>query len=219
MLLAALFSSPVRSERELAAVLGAPLLATRPLRHESLRAVCEQLLAHWFIDGRSLLPVVSARRGEGRSELVAQLAVTFAALGVRTLLIDADLRSPAQHRRFGLPNDRGLADFLARREMQPAACGENLAVMVAGACGGDPLELLGREELAAFLAAAGKRFRVILIDTPAAARGPDLQIFAALAGGALVLAPRSCDRHTLGRLGASLRRSSARVVAALLSGE
>jgi len=210
---------PLRGERELLAALGAPLLAARPAQEAALRELCRQLLEHWFSAGRTLLPVVSAAPGEGRTRIAAQLARSFAAMGVRTLLIDADLRAPGQHREFRLENRRGLADFLAARAVLPAACGEHLAVLVAGAAAAEPLELLSRRRLREFLAAAGKRFRVVLVDTPAGASGPDLQIFAALAGGALVVARKGdSDQHALAGLSSHLRKASARVVATVLSG-
>lgn len=167
--------------------------------------LCRQLLAQWFTPQRQLLPIVSAAAGEGRSRLATQLARACAELGQRTLLIDGDLRSPSLHQAFNLPNECGLADFLQNRRVSLAAAGENLSVLVAGQGTGDPLDLLGRERLAAFLAEARRHFGVILIDTPAAARGPDFEIFAALAGGALVVGD--------GRLEAALGRCGARVVA------
>lgn len=209
---------PVRTERELIAALGVPLLAARPLQPEALRGLCLQLLEHWFSGDRTLLPVVSAGRKDGRTRLAAQLARGFAALGVRTLLIDADLRSPGQHREFGLPNRRGLSDFLAGRPVQMAACGEHLAVLVAGTARADPVALLGCERLGALLAASGKPFRVVLVDTPAAQCGPDMQIFAALAGGALVAARRSrAEAGALAQLRAALEKCSARLVGTILS--
>lgn len=209
---------PVRGERDLDAALDVPLLAVRPARDEALRELCRQLLEHWFTAGRALLPVVSAQTGEGRTRVAAELAAMFADMGVRTLLIDADLRSPGQHREFRIDNRRGLADFLGAREVQPAVCGEHLAVLVAGSSTGDPLELLSRPRLRDFLAAAGKRFRVVLIDTPAAAEGPDLQIFAALAGGALVIHQKDADRAGLLCLRQHLEAARARTVSVVLTG-
>src|SRR5690349_1564220 len=175
----------IRSERELNAVFGEPILAARPFVPEALRALAQQLLAYWFNGRRSLLPVISARAQDGRTSLASELARTFAAMGSRTLLIDADLRAPALHRRFCIGNQGGLADFLEGRGVRLAACGENLAVLAAGSVQEDPLELLCRERLRRFLAAAARPFRVVIADTPAAARGPDHEMFAALAGGAL----------------------------------
>jgi receptor protein-tyrosine kinase len=207
---------PVRGERDLA-VLGTPLLAARPAQDAGLRELCRQLLVHWLNDGRVLLPVVSAQDGQGRTRTAAALATMFSALGVRTLLIDADLRSPGQHSEFRVDNRRGLAELLEDREVQPAVCGEHLAVLVAGTPSRDPLELLGRARLREFLAAAGKRFRVIIVDAPAAAAGPDLGIFAALAGGALVVHRRDADQAGLRRLKSVLDNARARPLSVLLT--
>jgi Mrp family chromosome partitioning ATPase len=208
---------PVRSERELVNALGAPLLAARPLRAECVRPLCEQLLAHWFDPRRHLLPIVGVGVGEGRSRVAAQLAVAFAELGHRTLLIDGDFRAPALHRAFHLPNRHGLADFLRERRVSLASAGENLSVMVAGAPGADPLELLSRQRLQAFLAETRKHYRVVLIDTPAAQRGPDFQMYAALAGGALVVShAKSADGAALAGLHAVLERCAARLVTTVI---
>jgi len=209
---------PVRNESDLVEALGKPLLAARPAREAALRELCRQLLEHWFAEGRALLPVVSADGGEGRTRIAAELAAIFAGMGVRTLLIDADLRSPGQHREFRIANRGGLAEFLAERSVQPAVCGENLAVLVAGSAGADPLELLSRPRLREFVAAAARPFRVILVDTPAASRGPDLEIFAALAGGALVVQRRNADQAGLPGLRRMLETARARTVSVVLTG-
>jgi receptor protein-tyrosine kinase len=211
-----LIKRDARGEKDLVAAIGQPLLAARPLRVETQTAQAEQLLTHWF-SHRRLLPVVSAARGEGRTRLALDLARRLAGLGVRTLLVDGDLRSPRLHRAFGLPNRRGLADFLRGSEVQLTKCGENLALVVAGRAPAEPLEALASPRLPPLLRAAAARFGAIVIDTPAARLGPDLQIFAALAGGALVVARhRNADAHALGGLRRHLRDSSAQVVGILL---
>jgi protein-tyrosine kinase len=203
-------------ERDLVRLLGAPLLAVRPLREAALRGLCRQLLDHWLVPGRALLPVVSALSGEGRTYFAAGLATAFAALGEKTLLIDADFRSPGVHLAFGLPNRGGLADYLKGKKVEPAVHNDNLAVLVAGDAGRNPLELLSGDRLKGLLAAASKHFRVIIIDTPAAARGPDLEIFTALACGALVVAGGARARP-LARLKAALERSSAAPLAIVVN--
>jgi Mrp family chromosome partitioning ATPase len=204
----------VRCENELVQVLGAPLLAARPLAAQSLS---HQLLAHWFGLGRPVLAIVSAEGGAGRKRVAAELARAFARMGEPTLLIDGDFRSPGLHREFGLRNRAGLGDFLEGRRMQLAHCAENLAVLVAGSSSADPLELLSRSRLLHLLAAAAQRYRVVLIDTPAAARGPDLQLFAAFAGGALVVARFSTQIPALERLRDFLASCKTRVVGTVLS--
>jgi len=204
----------VRSENELIAALGAPLVAARPLVPQDLS---RQLLAGWFDRGRAVLAVVSAEAGEGRARVAAELARAFARSGAPTLLVDADFRSPALHREFGLRNRAGLADFLEGRNTRLAHCADNLSVLVAGRPGEDPLELLSRKRMQDLLAAAAKRYRVVLVDTPAAAQGPDLQLFAAFAGGALVVTRFSTKIPALKHLRDLLACCKARVVGTVLS--
>src|SRR3954469_24983310 len=96
-------ASELRSEKDFVAAVGAPLLAARPLRAEMHKPQAEQLLAHWF-SRRRLLPVVRSARRAGRTRLALELACSLASLGVRTLLVDGDLRAPRLHRAFQLRN-------------------------------------------------------------------------------------------------------------------
>jgi len=204
----------VRSENQLLEVLGRSLLAARPLAPQALS---EQLLAHWFRRGHPVLPVVSAESGTGSTRAAAELARAFAAMGERTLIIDADFRSPGLHAEFGLANRGGLADFLAGHPASLAHCADNLSVLVAGRSGADPLELLSGPRVQALLAAAAQRYSVVLVDTPAAACGPDLQLFAAFGGGALVVARRAASPHGLERLRKLLAGCKAQVVGTVIA--
>lgn len=210
--------APVRHEKDLVDALGQPLLGARPASEQALRTLSHQLLVHWLDRTRTLLPVVSAASHPWRSRAAADLARRFAALRVRTLLVDGNLRSPRLHREFGVRNRSGLADVLAGREAQPAVCGEHLAVLAAGSAERDPLALLGDPRLREFLAAAGRRFRAVIVDAPAAAEGPDLQIYAALAGGALVVHEKGGERRGLLALRRHLETARARVVSVLVGG-
>jgi Mrp family chromosome partitioning ATPase len=207
-------SSPMRSENELNQVLGEPLLAARPLASHEL---ARQLLANWFGRGRRVLAVVSAEDDDERTRVTAELARALAASGAPTLLVDADMRAPRLHRAFALANRAGLADFLERRPTRLVRCAENLTVLVAGRARTDPLELLSRRRMRKFLAAAAKRYAAVLVETPAAARGPDLQLFAAFAGGALVVVKRRQEAGALQRVRRLLDASKACVVGAVLS--
>jgi protein-tyrosine kinase len=204
----------VRSENQLVQALGVPLLAARPLAPQALAA---QLLEHWFRRGRAVLPVVSAESGIGRTRTAAELARAFAAMGERTLLIDADFRSPGLHAEFGLPNRGGLTDFLEGRPAALAHCAEHLSVLVAGRSGADPLDLLSRQRMQALLAEAAQRYSVVLVDTPASACGPDLQLFAAFGGGALVVTRRPANPQGLERLRRLLAGCKAQIVGTVLS--
>ena len=204
----------LRSENQLIEVLGAQPLAARPLAAHDL---ARQLLAHWFSPQRAVLAVVSPQDADGAKHVAAELARACAAGGVSTLLIDADFRAPGLHRAFGLRNRAGLADFLEGRPVELAPCADNLSVLVAGRSGADPLELLSRPRMQHLLAAAAKRYHVVLVATPAAARGPDLQLAAAFSGGALVVSSHPANQGDLEYLGKLLSACRAQVVGTVLS--
>ena len=161
---------------------------------EQLRALRSQLMLRWF-DGaaeRKGLAIVSAGPKDGRSYIAANLAIVFSQLGQRTLLIDADLRSPRQHQLFNLGHCAGLSDVLAGRAGPEAvlriAALQDLSVLPAGTLPPNPQELLGRQEFPKLLQSLGEDFDVIIIDTPAASQCADAHTVAVRAGAALLVA-------------------------------
>src|SRR5512136_945738 len=58
------------------------------------------------------LTVAAVAAGEDTSVLLANLGVVMAQAGQRAILVDADLRHPSLHERFGVPNERGLTTVL-----------------------------------------------------------------------------------------------------------
>jgi protein-tyrosine kinase len=169
-------------------------------RAEELRALRTQLLIRWSNAGvgHRVLAVVSPGAGEGRSYVAANLAVVFSQLGERTLLIDADLRTPRQHRIFNVPDRIGLSAVLSGRAdrgaVVPISEFGSLSLLPAGARPPNPQELLSRSALAALLAELRTEFDVILFDTPPAKLYADAQSVAFRAGSVLVLARKDHTR-------------------------
>jgi protein-tyrosine kinase len=161
---------------------------------ERLRALRSQLQLRWFDEAgrRSALAIVSDSRQEGRSNLAANLAVTFAQLGQRTLLIDADLRAPRQHRLFKVENQVGLSSLLAGRMQDQVVTFvygiPGLAVLPAGPQPPNPAELLSRPAFSRILEQSKSSFDVVLVDTPAFESGADCALLARATGAALALA-------------------------------
>jgi protein-tyrosine kinase len=168
---------------------------------EPLRALRSQLTLRWFNNAdRKVVAITSPGRGEGRSWLAANLAVVFAQIGERTLLIDADMRNPRQHELFNLGNSVGLSALLTGRAGKETALRIHsqlrLFVLPAGILPPNPQELLGRPVFDIVLERFVEQFDVILIDTPAAAETADAQIVAKRAGAAVMLARLKATRHT-----------------------
>ncbi|HMV18775.1 MAG TPA: polysaccharide biosynthesis tyrosine autokinase [Rhodocyclaceae bacterium] len=165
--------------------------------------------------------VVGAGRGEGRSWLVANLAITFSQLGERTLVMDADLRTPRQQALFRLPPAGGLAAHLAERgDSQPPVVHPRfpgLAIQPAGNVPPNPQELLARSGFAAHVTAARDFYDMVLVDTPADEVGADAQLVAAACGFAVVVARRHITAHKrAGALAASLRDAGVTILGGVL---
>jgi len=178
------------------------VVAYEPLhpRAEELRALRTQLLMRWSNAkvGARVLAIASPGSGEGRSYVAANLAVVFSQLGERTLLIDADLRTPRQHRIFNVPDRVGLSAVLSGRADRSAIVQVlefgRLSLLPAGAPPPNPQDLLSRPAFGVFLEGMRTEFDVILIDTPPAKLYADAQSVAFRAGSAMVLARKDHTR-------------------------
>lgn len=157
---------------------------------ESLRSLRTQLILRWFERGFKTLAVSSAREADGNSLLASNLAIVFSQLGERTLLIDANLRDPSQHKLFKLNNHHGLSDILVGRASSDVVVRIssllNLSVLTAGATPPNPQELLNKEAFDDLLKVFADQYDVIIIDTSPLLQSSDAQIVAKKAAGVLV---------------------------------
>lgn len=157
---------------------------------EALRALRSQLILRWFSEGYKSLAVVSATAGDGCSNLAANLAVIFSQLGEQTLLIDANLRDPIQHKIFNLDESKGLSDILVGRAgldvVTKIDSFVDLTVLGAGTVPPNPQELLSRANFTDFMNQATSHYDVVIVDTAPAADTSDAQTVAVRCGGALL---------------------------------
>ncbi|GAA2841273.1 polysaccharide biosynthesis tyrosine autokinase [Leucobacter komagatae] len=168
-------------------------LETYSIRTERYR----QLRTHlqfMNVDGgmRSML-VTSSIPGEGKSTTVANLAIVLAESGVRTLLIDADLRRPRLANILGLEGSVGLTTVLSGRVdlhdvVQTVPVGAGLDVLTSGMIPPNPSEMLGSEKMERLLAAASGEYEVVLLDSPPLVSVSDPAGLATLVSGVLLVA-------------------------------
>ena len=154
--------------------------------------------------------------------MAANLAIVFSQLGERTLLIDADLRTPRQHELFNLGRGAGLSDLLAGRANAQAVVRitslVDLSVLPAGAVPPNPQELLGRPAFAELLRSSNSYYDVVIIDTPAAKEYADAQTVAARAGAALMLARKNqSSMSDIAELSQNVQHSGATIVGSVLN--
>jgi non-specific protein-tyrosine kinase len=146
--------------------------------------------------------VTSTGSGEGKSTTISNLAVAIARTGKRVILVDADLRRPALHRIFHLPNDQGVTTALIQHE--PGTIGNNLLrtgirnirLLPSGPLPPNPAELLGSQRMRELIEELKGLADVVLLDSP-----PLLPVVDA------ALLARNCDATLLVALSATTRKN------------
>jgi len=169
---------------------------------------------------RTLL-VASAGTDEGKSTTLANLAVTFAQAGRRTILVDSDLRRPSLHALFGTANDRGLTTMLLQDDA-PAPLVETpiegLRLLPSGPTPPNPSELLASRRLEGAIARLTGDADLVLFDSPPALAVSDAAVLSRRVDGVvLVVSAGKTRREHAARARQVLERAGARLLGVVLN--
>lgn len=146
-----------------------------------------------FLNSKNELKVIvvtSSVPREGKSTVSANLAATMAQLGQRTLLVDADMYCPIQHRIWGLHNEMGFSNVLVGQvEFKEAVKTAmlNLDVLTAGVEPCDPLALLDSQQMTSLVKIFSASYDFVIIDTPTLTVEADTLILGQRADGVLLV--------------------------------
>jgi len=169
------------------------------------------------------LVVTSAAPGEGKSTVLANLAVTMAQGGRRTILVDADLRRPGLHEIFGIVNDQGLTTMIVEEAAldDPPLIDvgvDNLWLVPSGPMPPNPADILGSRKMEEVIAALRARADVVLFDAPPIIAVTDAAVLGTKVDGVLlvVCAGRTRREHAQ-RARELLERVHVRIVGAVLN--
>ena len=191
---------------------------------EAFRGIRSNIMMRLFNQGEPprALAVISPDSLDGKTFFTANLAVTLAQLGGRTLVVDADLRGPRMHKVFGVPNKAGLSSILSGRTeskvIQQIEGVPSLFVLPGGATPPNPLELIERPAFGLLIRELTSKFDYVVVDTPAAAYGADAGVIASRCGAALLVARKNESRvASLQDLIASLEGSPVRVAGVIVN--
>lgn len=149
-------------------------------------------------DEPQVVMVTSAQRGEGKSTVSANLAVTIAQSGRRVVIVDCDMRLPAVHKMYELPNKRGLTSVLTNEvELDEAILYTSfprLSVLTSGPLPPNPTELLGSQQMALLIEQLKQEFDFVLLDTPALLSVADAAVLAPVADNVIWVVARAQTR-------------------------
>lgn len=115
---------------------------------------------------------------EGKTTVCSLLAISLAQMGERILLIDADMRKPAIHRVFNIPNVKGLSNYLIGADnaldlVHPIVSVANLSLMTAGVTVPNPTALLNSSGISNLIRDLQNSFDRIIFDAPPSLHIPD----------------------------------------------
>jgi capsular exopolysaccharide synthesis family protein len=138
---------------------------------ESYRMIRTNILYSKADEPIKSILVSSPGPGEGKTTTVTNLAITFANLGKRTLLLDVDLRRPVVHRIFDIERDPGISHYLSSNtdnfeSLINKTNIENLYVVPAGITPPNPSELLGSKRMTDLIVDLKTEWDMVLIDSP-----------------------------------------------------
>jgi protein-tyrosine kinase len=202
------------------------LVANSPFSEgaESFRDLRSQIISQVFVEGapRKAIAVVSPNTGDGKSYFAANIAVAFSQLGGRTLLVDADMRTPRQHSIFGIESTSGISNILSGRTetnvIRTVAELPSLFVLPVGVVPPNPLELVQRPAFGLLMRELLMKFDYVIVDTPAAAHGSDARVIASACGAAVIVARQGdSEMERTQKLAASINKTPASVVGVVLN--
>jgi succinoglycan biosynthesis transport protein ExoP len=169
----------------------------------------------------SSLLVTSPAQGDGKSEVAANLAVSFAQAGKQVILIDANLRRPGIADLFGLPDDVGLSSLLEKRdqvlEPLPIESIPGLSVLPAGASTPNSSEILGSQHMYRLIQEFKARADLIVLDSPPLLSSDALALARQVDGTLLVVNRGTTDRENTIKAIESLRLVGAHLVGVVLN--
>lgn len=169
------------------------------------------------------LLVTSAAPGEGKSSVLANLAVTMAQGERRVILVDADLRRPHLHEIFGLPNDRGLTTMIVEEtalDDPPLIKSgvDNLWLIPSGPLPPNPADILGSRRMEEAITRLKSRADVILFDAPPIVAVTDGAVLGTKVDGVLLVVRAGRTRRDhVQQARELLERVHVRIVGAVLS--
>lgn len=167
--------------------------------------------------------ITSSTPGEGKSTTVANMGVVMAQAGLKTVIVDADLRRPVQHQIFQIPHLGGLTELLRTPELNiesymRKAKMENLYVLTSGELPPNPAELLGSQRMRQLLDNLNDLADVVIYDSPPVLMVADAAVLSNRVDGVVLIIDAGRTRRDVARQAiAGLQQADANVLGGVLN--
>ena len=190
---------------------------------ESFRIIRSRLeIGHTSKAGENVYAVVSSSPGEGKSSVATHLALSYAAMKRKVLIIDADMRRPSIHQKLGGQKEPGLSQLLAGsaslEEVVRSTGFPFLSYIAAGKLPVDPSGFLHRAAMKSLLESVGKSFDMVMVDTPPLLGLSDAAVICSLVDHVIVVSQhRRYPASFLVRAVAAANESSSKVVGVVIN--
>lgn len=204
----------IKSPDELERISGLPVLGLIPrvtkaslkkqlgsvVRKNPRTAVAEayRLLAtnlRFMVDskGDHVILITSVNPEEGKSTTATNIAFSYAQMGLKVLLVDADIRKPSLHKQLGLSNKLGLSNYLKGEVdlvgiTQPVKDIQGLYAITAGRYDSDPISLLSHERMSYLTTQGANIFDYVIVDAPPTLGFADTLVLSSLATSTIIVA-------------------------------
>ena len=225
----------VKTMQDVEGALGVPVLAVIPrdvavlkdaptdsLDAEGYRIMRTNIEFNRKSPDAKTITMVSGGAGEGKSTTLNNLAFTFASGGYRTLIVDADLRRPSQHRFFGVSNEKGLTDYLTTDipldDLVLDTSVENLSFMPSGRLPIDAVGILNSQRMIDLINEVKKSFDIVFFDSPPILGVSDASVVASAVDMTIVVVQhRRFPRAMLQRVKKGLINVGANIIGCVLN--
>lgn len=189
---------------------------------EAMRTLRASLFLSTAAGPPQRLVVTSARPGEGKTCITANLAVILAQMGRRVIIVDCDFRRPRVHRVFGFDLDVGATSYLTGNSDLPSAIRATpygVDVMVGGPVPPNPVELIDSPQMVNLVDELSRRYDFVLLDAPPSLGFADVPLLARLVGGVLfVVRAGETPRKAAANATQHLQRLRAKLLGVVLNG-
>jgi non-specific protein-tyrosine kinase len=188
---------------------------------EAYRTLRTNLSFYSVDDPIRTLVVTSPAPDEGKSTTIANLAVTMAQSGRRTILVDCDLRRPTLHELFDADNNTGITSMVLDEDAAPPLRKtevENLWLLPSGPKPPNPADLLGSRQIDRVLTQLQDQADIVLLDAPPVIGVTDAAVLGAKADGVLlIISAGKTRREHAERAKELLERARVRIIGAALT--